>query len=413
MTETGVTSSPKSHYWLLILILLLALGLRLGWGMSRSTDPESLSNLPDQNEYIQIAKSVLDGYGFVFYDNTFRGNVYAYRMPGYPLFLAACGNNLLIIRIVQSLLETSSVLAVYLIGRRLVGGSTGLLAALLTAIHPYLIYFSSTILSETLFTSMLIWGMYLLLGTSRIRFISGVVLLILSIYVRPSAMLLPALLAIGAQLVRVVRRHRSFWQIPAGTGTILLTLLCLSPWLIRNQQVLKSWILTTTNSGITFYDGANPRADGSSNQRFFRNWPELKNMGEVERSTYLAKLASDYALSNPARYLRLAGAKIARTWSPMPLSDEFKSNRMYVLAGLGVVGPLFLLGIYGLTSKKMNRSMKLYLLLPAVYFTAVHAMTVGSLRYRVPVDVPIAILAAAGAVRLVAGDKEVAPSNQA
>jgi hypothetical protein len=39
----------------------------------------------------------------------------------------------------------------------------------------------------------------------------------------------------------------------------------------------------------------------------------------------------------------------------------------------------------------------LLLALPAVYFTLVHAVSVGSLRYRVPVEPQLAILAAAGA----------------
>ena len=36
----------------------------------------------------------------------------------------------------------------------------------------------------------------------------------------------------------------------------------------------------------------------------------------------------------------------------------------------------------------------IYCLLPALYFTVVHGMSVGSLRYRVPADVPMAVVAA-------------------
>jgi hypothetical protein len=48
------------------------------------------------------------------------------------------------------------------------------------------------------------------------------------------------------------------------------------------------------------------------------------------------------------------------------------------------------------------RAAKAYLLAPAAYFTVVHAVSVGSIRYRVPADVPMAILAGIGAARLVA-----------
>ncbi|MBC7785046.1 MAG: glycosyltransferase family 39 protein [Burkholderiales bacterium] len=397
-------NATRPYRTMLVVICVLALVIRLGWGLSRPATDASLESLPDQAEYLQIARNILDGRGIVLFDRTFGDTLYAFRMPGYPMLIAACGGKIVIVRVIQALLDTSTVLAAFLIGRRLAGSGVGLIGSALVAIHPYLIFFSATLLSETLFTATLVWGMYLLLGSGRPRFVTGALLLVLSIYVRPSAILLPALLAAAAQLVRVIAQSRSparsFWQLPAGAGVILLTALCLLPWGLRNLQRIGTPVFTTTNGGITLYDGLNPRADGSSNQGFFRNWPELKSMDEVQRSRYLGLMAVQYARENPKRAMQLAGLKIARTWSPMPLSAEYGSNRLYVIAGLGFVAPLFLLAIAGLRSRRINRSAKLYLLLPAIYFTAVHAMTIGSLRYRIPADVPIAVLAAVGVVRL-------------
>jgi hypothetical protein len=42
----------------------------------------------------------------------------------------------------------------------------------------------------------------------------------------------------------------------------------------------------------------------------------------------------------------------------------------------------------------MRRSAKVFLLIPAIYFTAVHMASVGSLRYRIPVEPPMAVIAA-------------------
>jgi hypothetical protein len=39
------------------------------------------------------------------------------------------------------------------------------------------------------------------------------------------------------------------------------------------------------------------------------------------------------------------------------------------------------------------------LMLPAVYFTLLHALSVGSLRYRIPAEVPMAVIAASALVR--------------
>jgi hypothetical protein len=407
---------------LIWLILLLGLAARLGWGLSRPTDEAYLASLPDQIEYIQIAKNLLSRSGMWFYDPTVEQAVHAYRMPGYPLFVAMCGANVTIVRIVQAAIDASLVMAVILllplpVLRERVGvrasdsvrtltpilsrdyTGEGVIAAALVAFNPYLIYFSSTILSEPLFTALLAWGMVLLIRDSRWSFLAGVGLLIASVYVRPGAIALPVILAILAQIIRTQRGGGTFWNIPAGTLTILLLGLALLPWAYRNKQHdhVGAWIWTTTNSGITLYDGMNPLADGSSNQASFRTRPELREMTEVERSDYFEAEAKRYALENPGRAAWLAWRKVLRTWSPVPLSDDYGSNKLYVAAGLMFAVPLFVLTVLGITFARLKSALILFLLAPALYFTLVHAMTVGSLRYRVPSDVPMAVVAASGA----------------
>ncbi len=421
---------------LLILLLLAALIIRLGWGLSRPADEASLAALPDQNEYLQIARSLLDGRGLSFYDDSVKQVVHAYRMPGYPLFVAVCGANVIVVRVVQAVLETSTVLAIYLLcpatrrraglappppgeagwgpdceasqrsiaGSHLAspgGGGVRLIAAGLVAFNPYLIYFSATLLSETLFTAMLAWGMFLLLRTSRWAFLAGLVVLSASVYVRPGAIGLPILLAVGAELARAVGPvKRSFWRVPAGALAVGVMGLALLPWGLRNRyhEQVGAWVWTTTNGGITLYDGLNDRADGSSNQSAFRRWPELQSMTEVERSAYFAGQARQFAMEDPKRAVWLGWRKVLRTWSPFPLSAEYGSNRLYVLAGAVFAVPLFALTVAGVWYGRVGRSLKLFLLLPAIYFTLVHAVTVGSLRYRVPADAPMAVLAAIGVV---------------
>jgi hypothetical protein len=54
----------------------------------------------------------------------------------------------------------------------------------------------------------------------------------------------------------------------------------------------------------------------------------------------------------------------------------------------------------GLFSPSLPGSAKMFLLAPAVYLTVVHAMSVGSLRYRIPAEVPMAVIAAACVARV-------------
>ncbi|MDB5331891.1 MAG: family glycosyltransferase, 4-amino-4-deoxy-L-arabinose transferase [Phycisphaerales bacterium] len=413
-------------------ILLLGLLLRLGWGLSRPVDEGAIAALPDQREYLEIGRNLLAGRGMAFLDRRFADVAVAYRMPGYPLFVAACGGNVRVIRAAQAVLDTGTVLAVYLLARLVMpgtgrgaaggtrgreggerGGKTGtagpLVAAGLVAVNPYLVFFSGLVLSETLYVAMLAWGMVLIVAGngsqwSRPRtlvWLAGGLLLALGVLVRPSAAGLPVVLGIAAAFVNsrrggayqgaVVPRLR--WPLPVGTTMLLLVLLVLTPWALRNYRVLHQWVLTDTNAGITLYDGYNPDATGASDQRFVKRLPQLRSMGEVGRSQYLQILATEYVREHPERVPELVWAKVKRTWSPMPLSEQF-GKPLYRWAGAAYSVPLDVLVVWGIWRGSLRRSAKVFLLLPAIYLTAVHGLTIGSLRYRLPAEPPMAIVAA-------------------
>jgi hypothetical protein len=173
-------------------------------------------------------------------------------------------------------------------------------------------------------------------------------------------------------------------------------LIVLFPWALRNHLVLNRWLWTTSNAGITLYDGFHPTATGGSDQRFIEAMSEQLRLipNEVDRSDYLASKAKQYARDNPARAATLALRKIARTWSPFPLSTEAAGNPLLTLVSAIYSVPLFALTIAGIFLRKLLAIAKVYLLVPAIYLTAIHALSVGSLRYRLPADVPMAVVAA-------------------
>jgi hypothetical protein len=390
---THQTTRAKTIDGRIVVILLLAVGLRLAWIATLPSDDESLRGLPDQVEYLQLGRNLYHGEGLKFFDSRFDQTVYAYRMPGYPLFVAMCGGEVQLVRVMQSLVDASSVLGFYLMAGALSRKrqEMAIAAAGIVAINPFLIYFCGLVLSETLFTAMLVWGMFLLIGSKRpIAWWGGAILLAMSVMVRPSAILLPIVLGVVAGFVnRETGEPYHRWWIP-----IVLTFLVLLPWAWRNERVVGRWIWTTTNGGITEYDGFNPDANGASNQRFVQTMPQLKSMSEVERSQYLAKLAWQFVRDHPLRAVELGVIKIARTWSPLPLSAEYGSQPKLVAIALIYMVPLDVLIVLGVWRGQVNVGMKLYLLAPAIYFTLTSALSVGSLRYRIPADVPMAIVAA-------------------
>src|SRR3954465_841688 len=140
-------------------ILAVALAIRLVWGFVHGDVVDT--RLPDQAEYLELGENLLKGQGLSFYDARFYQSVYAYRMPGYPLFVAA-GRTVHGVQFHQAIIDTSTVLAAYLLARRWLTKGASLLAAAAVALNPFMIYFSGLVLSETLYTSLLIWGCVLL-----------------------------------------------------------------------------------------------------------------------------------------------------------------------------------------------------------------------------------------------------------
>jgi 4-amino-4-deoxy-L-arabinose transferase-like glycosyltransferase len=394
----------------------------MAWGWVQPTDDAFIERLPDQREYLELGRNVLAGRGLNFVDPRFGEVVYAFRTPGYPAFVAAAGGNLRMLRLAQAVLDTSSALAIYLLARRWLSRNPSTFAVALIAFNPFLIYFSGLALSETLFTALLAWGMCLLIrGSSAatpgppaassggrapwfaiLCWLAGSLLLSLSVLVRQSALPLPVLLGLISTFVNragAAPYHRR-WPFPAGATMVLLTGLVLLPWAYRNHQVMGTWIWTTTNGGITAYDGFNPDATGASDQSFIQQMPELRRMGELGRDEHLKRLAREYAREHPRRVAELAAVKVGRTWSPIPLGADYQGLK-YKLVGLLYSLPLDLLVVAGLLVNVRDgglpKAAKVFLLSPAIYFTVVHALSVGSLRYRIPAEPTMAIVAASGA----------------
>ena len=366
----------------------IAFLLRLIWVLHLPATDSYLASLPDQREYLELGRNLLHGNGLFFHDPRFDADLFAYRTPGYPLFVAFCGGSIRIIRIAQAGVDASSVLAVYLLARRWLSPRRSLFAAATIALNPLLIYFSGLVLAETLFTALLVWSMVTITSPATEGF--GLLSLGGAVLVRPSALLLPVFLA-GMNPV-----GRGAYHLRRAILAAAVVLLLLVPWAWRNHTRLGAWIWTTTNGGITLYDGFNPNADGSSDQSFVARMPQLQMMGEVQRSRYLGHLAREFIEQHPLQAIRLAFYKLLRTWSPIPLSREYGHEARYVLIGLFYTLPFFVMVLAGLASDRLPMAAKVLLLLPALYITVVHAASVGSIRYRVPADVPMAVIAAAG-----------------
>lgn len=367
----------------------LALLVRCAWVVLQGLpSPETGLLFPDEREYWRLAESIAAGRGLV--------DEFGYRatfMPLYPAFLSLFVDHphaLLAARLAQAAAGAVAVVPVFLLGNRLGGRRAATVAAILVALDPFLVFgFSHRMLTETLFTSffcLAIWAGWPPWKASRwyiVRACAAGALFAGCLYLRPSAATFLAVWAVAIVSVTTDRRSGMVFA----CISVAVAVLCLLPWAARNREVLGTWRWLTTRSGISLYDGLGPRATGASDLAYTKTMPNVRGMSETQWDDYFARESLRIARDDPQWALRLAGAKLRRMWSLVPnepgsrtpLKMGISAVWMSVALALVVVGAV----------RAPTRGAVLLLLLPAIWFTLVHMVFVGSVRYRVPV-MPVA-----------------------
>tara|TARA_R110002072_G_scaffold284587_1_gene449015 strand:+ start:35968 stop:37305 length:1338 start_codon:yes stop_codon:yes gene_type:complete len=412
-------------------VLLLALGLRIGAALSVHTYLESAGRdfliAGDAAGYWELGQKLAAGEDYSIYTPPRR----AMRMPGYPLFLAASiklgGHRLLPARLWQACVGTSACWMVYFLGALLIDERTGLLAAFLAAVSPTFVGFSPLILSETLFAATLLVSLILmaklgagwpLLGSENpeavaaatrsgwrlwLAFGTGVAVGA-ACYVRPSWLLTaPLFCATHFLMTWAGRRHYA----TGSTGAVMTAkaLECvfvigglaaaLAPWTIRNSQVTGHAIPTTLWVGPSLYDGLHPGATGDSDMKFFENDNLLATMTEYEMDHEYRRRSWEFVRENPGRAIQLGLIKVGRLWKPWPNADQFRQWWLCLIVAAFFI-PTVGFAMFAAVRRRGDVRCLLLTVGPVIYFTAIHSVFVGSLRYRLPAEYPLLILSAAG-----------------
>jgi len=113
-------------------------------------------------------------------------------------------------------------------------------------------------------------------------------------------------------------------------------------------------------------------------------------MTEVEWDRHWTREAWRLAWEDPVRVARLAWVKLRRTWSLVPNEPASRTPAKMAISAAWMVGVLALAGT-GAWRLRKGRFI-LLLVLPAIYFTLLHMVYVGSVRYRVPAMPAIYVL---------------------
>ncbi|MEC9009751.1 MAG: hypothetical protein VX877_10855 [Planctomycetota bacterium] len=334
------------------------------------------------------------------------------RMPGFPALLGLvirfCGSDsLLLTRLVLAVVGTIACYLVYLLGSRLHSPPIGLAAATACALSPTLVGFSVLVLSETLFAVFLL---ACLLGIDSLRNsetelehrprwtaaawagLAGCA----AVYVRPGWLAALPMLAI-LWIAMSDRRRRATVEM---TVLLVVCAIGLLPWAWRNMQVTGHPVVTTLWVGPSLYDGLHPGATGESDMRFIIDDGLFADaeQTEVAIDQHYRDAAWDFAITHPGTTLRLAAIKCWRYLKPWPSASQFQSPWQVAAVAVPTI-LLYVLAFRGAVLHRQEPRTWILAAFPLLYFAALHTIFVGSLRYRVPAEYSLWILAVVGCRR--------------
>jgi 4-amino-4-deoxy-L-arabinose transferase-like glycosyltransferase len=361
----------------------------------------------DPDGYAHIAMQVADG---GIYARGLEG-LTAYRPPGYVMMLVPfCGSppDRWGIAGMHLLLGGLTAAATVTLARQCGLHLSAVLAGLIVAVDPSLVRQSTLLMSETLFTFLFTAAGCLTLASVQRRgwgwpILAGV-FWGLAALTRPIAW--PALAAAVASGWLLYRRGRL-------ALVVLVALMTVLPWGIRNRGAMGSWIFTTTHGGYTLWLAQNPvyyhdvvvGKHATWPEESFQQWTKdnaiaTPCMGEIQKDRFFQRQAVTWMASHPLQAARSMVHRIAALWNPWAHSAP--SWARWPIACFYVV--LFALALVGI--KRGNLAVGGPTLgWMAVAFTLVHAVYWGDVRMRAPLTPILAILAVHGSISLM-GNRE-------
>lgn len=399
--------SARRRAAVLVLIVLAAFGLRAAFGLARR---DGLYRFGDSQGYRKLGVGLAERGRLEMTDCPVGPAVRrADRMPGYPLVLAGLrrlfGEDEISLIMLQSAVGAAAAWLAWLLGREVFSPLAGLLAAAAVALAPWQIYFASVALTECWSAALLPAVVLCAVKAVKQRqrrwaFTAGLACAGL-VYFHPGFLGLPVAMLILAVAAPGRRQWILYWSLAMSTFVAGM-----GPWQLRNVGVFGRAVPTTTRLGVTLYDGLRPGADGSSDMSFEEadaRAGETRGLSELAYDGHYRGKSWQAVCSDPPRVLRLAAAKFRRLWSPVPNAEEGRAVT-YRWASILAYVPMVAGALLATVVLLRRPAVLLLLLVPVVWVTMVHLVMVGSVRYRVPIEPLLWVMAAASVAWVVQGE---------
>jgi len=342
----------------------------------------------------------------------------AYTQPLYGWFLAGIylpfGRSWLAVGLAQTLVAVATALVVLAIGTRLRSTGIGLAAALLTTLHPYVMWHDVHANRELLdgFLAALLTLCALVAYERRSLWLAALTGAVAGLAILGNArlFLLPLLVACYvAWRARPLGRAVLTALVVVGAAAVVV-----APWVVRNGVEVGCYTITTDARALWKANNENtyrvlagggwiddvPELPGAP------PWPELAAdltlagkptaVDECAQMRLYRRKVLDFWREHPGEKARLMAQATRMLWSPVP-SESDASGSGAARAARRTVEPAYVIALYVLAIAGLflaPRHFATLALLLLAYNTAAAMVFAGTARYRVPWDFLLATLAA-------------------
>lgn len=356
---------------------------------------------PDEKEYLTLARNLANSGHYTLDGATPT----AYRPPAYPLLLAV-GMKLGLSTTALRAVNASSLLAcmalLYLLLRR-TSVVQARIAVLLVMAYPVLLYTASTFYPQIPAAALFLSALVLLFAVDSPglgRLFAAGVLLGLTVLMVPTfgfALVFTAAFFALQPLQRKIRPRAIL--ILCGAGLVL------APWITRNALVFGRFIPISANNGINLLLGNSEHttANSGTTTDISRYESAARLLSEIDANDYYTKAAMKYIREHPADTLKLYAGKVLNYFNYqnqlLIQAEQSKSRTLLMLFSYGLLLGLAVLRL-GLTSRHPFSLLEKYIVWLYLLNAPVSAIFFTRIRFRLPMDILLTVLAASAVIIL-------------
>ena len=437
----------------LLILICMSLLLRVGTAFFLGDSIEEIrGGTFDQYFYDSLAIRVIEGHGFTFdqfsWPFTRAGEPTAHWSYLYTLFLAGVYRLLdhhpLAARLLQAVVAgIVTPVLIYRIGKRSFNDRTALIAAAISAVYLYFVIYSASLMTEALYIVGILWIIDVAIrvvsepstqvpgvsSKNRGQLYRGIELgVAISITLLLRQVIVIFVFALFGWLIWTAWRRQKLHTVLismliAGVVSVVL----ISPAVIRNYYAFGRLTMPNTNSGFALYWSNHPiygnrfepvlSADhGVTYQDIIPE--DLIHLDEAALDRALLIVGLKQIILDPGRYILLSLSRIPVYFLFWPTADSSLLSNVSRVLSFALFLPFMIYGLIitcrnllkigmeniilrsnhqtAASSWDLRNYYQLLLILFICLYTLVHLATWASVRYRLPVDALLIIFAAYG-----------------